>query len=85
MYVVRTDNEGKYLNSAPCKNCFNVICELNIKKIIFSSDNNKFEIHKTTDYYTEHISHGNRYLQSIVETPVAPKFTKPPKQRPKSI
>ena len=63
---MRTDNEGNYRNSAPCKNCFNVICQLNIKKIIFSSDENSFEIHKPKDYKTTHISHGNRYLQALL-------------------
>ena len=64
LYIVRTDNEGNYKNSAPCINCFNVMRELNIKKIIFSSEND-FEIHKTNEYSTKHISHGNRYLQSL--------------------
>ena len=81
-------------------NCLNVICELNIKKIIFSSENDEFEIHKTSDYHTDHVSNGNRYLQTLMgETPTPPKCpkptpkcpkpqpkcAKPPKQRPKSI
>jgi deoxycytidylate deaminase len=58
---VRTNSEGKYRNSAPCQHCFNVINELNIKKIVFSTDDN-FEIHKPSEYTTTHISHGNRFL-----------------------
>ena len=27
---------------------------------------NDFEIHKTSDFHTEHISHGNRYLQNLL-------------------
>lgn len=46
-------------------NCFHIICELNIKKIIFSSENENFEIHKTNEYTTKHVSHGNRYLQNL--------------------
>lgn len=64
LYIVRTDINGNYRNSAPCKDCFNVIRELNIKKLIFSSENNDFQVHKTSDYHTEHISHGNRYLHT---------------------
>jgi deoxycytidylate deaminase len=52
------------MNSAPCINCFNVICELNIKKIIFSSTSD-FEIHKTSEYHTDHVSHGNRFLKTL--------------------
>jgi hypothetical protein len=45
-------------------NCFKIIKELNVKKIIFSTDND-FEIWKTMDYNATHTSHGNRYLSSI--------------------
>ena len=88
---MRTDNEGNYRNSAPCMNCFNVICKLNIKKIIFSSENNEFEIHKTSEYHTDHVSHGNRYLRILMDqtqntpnvdqTPNVGETPKPPKLR----
>lgn len=58
------NNDGEYRNSAPCKNCFDIISELNIKKIIFSTHDN-FEIHKPCNYSTNHISHGNRFLNMI--------------------
>ena len=64
LYVVRTDNEGNYRNSAPCLNCYNIIAKLNIKKIIYSTDND-FTICKTSEYHTTHISHGNRFIKSI--------------------
>tara|TARA_X000000950_G_C13388442_1_gene447249 strand:+ start:51 stop:287 length:237 start_codon:yes stop_codon:yes gene_type:complete len=63
LYVARTDTDGNYRNSAPCINCFNVISQLNIKKIVFTLDND-YKIYKTADYHTDHISHGNRYLQN---------------------
>jgi len=50
------------MNSAPCINCFNVIRQLNIKKIIFSIEND-FMIYKTNEYHTDHVSHGNRFIQ----------------------
>ena len=63
LYVVRTDINGNYRNSAPCKNCYSVINELRIKRIIFSKDQDEFTIVKTSEYNTEHISNGNRYLK----------------------
>ena len=60
--MVRTDNYGNYRNSAPCKNCFSMISELKIKRIIFSTEDENFQIFKTEDYKTEHISNGNRFL-----------------------
>ena len=51
------------MNSAPCSNCFNVIRKLNIKRMIFSSDDDEFKICKTTEYQTNHISHGNRMMK----------------------
>ena len=59
---MRTNNDGQYKNSAPCQNCFNIISELNIKKIIFSTEND-FQISKPSEFSTNHISHGNRVLK----------------------
>jgi deoxycytidylate deaminase len=67
LYVVRTDVNGNYRNSAPCKNCHSIINELGIKRIIFSGDEDEFTIVKTSDYNTEHISNGNRYLNMTDE------------------
>ena len=64
LYIVRTDTDGNYRNSAPCINCFKMISDLNIKKIIFSTDND-FESYKTSEFTTKHISHGNRYLGNL--------------------
>lgn len=63
LYVVRTDKTGNYLNSAPCRDCFKIIKELSIKKIIYSTNDNKFEMYKSEDYETNHISNGNRFLK----------------------
>jgi len=63
--VARTNSAGNYSNSAPCMNCFNVIKELNIKKIIFSIEND-FKVFKTAEYHTTHVSHGNRFLRRQV-------------------
>ena len=62
LYVVRRDACGKFTNSAPCVNCFKVISELNIKKIVYSMDGNEFNMCKPCDYETKHVSVGNRIL-----------------------
>mgnify|MGYP003658711209 CR=1 FL=1 len=50
------------MNSAPCMNCFNVISKLNIKRMIFSTDED-FKSCKTAEYQTNHVSHGNRMMK----------------------
>lgn len=52
--------------SAPCSNCFNMISKLNIKKIVFSTDDN-FVVCKTCDYSTDHVSQGNRFLNKKLD------------------
>jgi deoxycytidylate deaminase len=47
--------------SAPCSNCYEMITKLNIKKIVFSTDED-FVVYKTCDYSTDHVSQGNRFL-----------------------
>jgi len=68
LYVVRRDAHGKFTNSAPCINCFKVISELNIKKIVYSMDNNEFNICKPCDYETKHVSLGNRILLNLLNS-----------------
>jgi CxxC motif-containing protein len=50
--------------SAPCINCFETITKLNVKKIIYSIEND-FVCYKTSEYCTNHISQGNRYLTKL--------------------
>lgn len=58
------DYEGNYKNSAPCINCFEMILSLNIKKMIYSIDND-FICCKPSDYSTNHMSQGNRFLVNL--------------------
>ena len=44
-----------------------MITELKIKRIIFSTEDENFQIFKTEDYKTEHISNGNRFLNMTDE------------------
>ena len=62
LYVVRCNSNGTYRDSAPCQDCMVVIKNLNIKKIIYSCNNNNFKICKPTDYIPMHCSQGRNYL-----------------------
>jgi hypothetical protein len=64
LYIVRTNGHGNFRNSAPCIDCLNMIQKLNVKRIVYSTEND-FKIYKTMDYTTDHISNGNRYIQNI--------------------
>ena len=72
LYIVRTNNNGIYQNSAPCMNCFDIIVKLNIKRIIFSSENAGIKILKPHEFETTHISNGNRYLAKQRVNPPSP-------------
>ena len=63
LYVVRTDANGNFRNSAPCINCFNMIEKLKIKKIVYST-NDDFVCCKPCEFTTNHVSQGNRYLEN---------------------
>lgn len=61
---MRTDDKDGFKNSAPCSNCARVISDLNIKKIVYSTENGFISM-KAENYKTEHISHGNRHVQRL--------------------
>tara|TARA_B100000780_G_scaffold140249_1_gene98204 strand:- start:1967 stop:2266 length:300 start_codon:yes stop_codon:yes gene_type:complete len=62
IYVVRCDKNNKLQDSAPCIKCLSTIIELGIKKIVYSSSNNKFISCNPIDITLHHISSGNRHL-----------------------
>lgn len=64
LYVVRYNKDG-CSNSAPCKNCMEVIKKLKIKKIVYSDDNGSFNIVKPENFYTNHISKINRKINNL--------------------
>lgn len=66
---MRTDDKGGFKNSAPCSNCARVISDLNIKKIVYSTEEGFISM-KAENYKTEHISHGNRHVQRLKVDPV---------------
>ena len=58
-----------------------MISELKIKRIIFSTEDENFQIVKTEDYKTEHISNGNRFLNMTDEE----KNTRMRKKKPHKV
>ena len=65
LYIVRTDNNGELKESGPCIDCFNKIKKLNIKKIIYSCNNNCVTISKPKDYTPVHVSLGRRFISRL--------------------
>lgn len=67
LYVVRIDRSNSFKDSAPCVDCIKVIRALNIKKIVYSTDNGDFKVVKPNDYITTHMSQGRRLLDNGVK------------------
>ena len=62
LYVARIDKMNNLKDSRPCTNCYNIIKGLGIKKIIYSTDNNDYDICKTCKYKPENTSLGYSYI-----------------------
>tara|TARA_Y100000741_G_scaffold228015_3_gene174175 strand:+ start:818 stop:1054 length:237 start_codon:yes stop_codon:yes gene_type:complete len=62
LYVVRCDKQNNLQNSAPCNKCLSTIIELDIKRIVFSSNNNEFISCNPKILTINHMSAGNRHL-----------------------
>ena len=63
LYVVRIGNDDTLRNSAPCTNCFDVIREMGIKRIVFSNENGEIISTNTNSFTTTHFTHGTRAIQ----------------------
>ena len=74
LYVVRNTSrkspyiksgrcERERLTSAPCRNCFEKIREIGIKKIVYINDNGEIICCKTKDYQTNWKSSGYRIYE----------------------
>ena len=63
LYVVRVNRQYEVKYSAPCKNCLNIIKKLQIKKVIYSTENNGFEIVKPKCFNNDHITFGCRNFE----------------------
>ena len=62
IYVVRCDKKNELQESAPCENCLEMIINLNIKRIVFSSKDNQFISAEPRNLQINHISAGNKFL-----------------------
>ena len=62
IYVVRCDNKNNLQDSAPCQNCLNIIIDLNIKRIVFSSKDNTFVSENPKNITLNHESAGNKFI-----------------------
>ena len=65
LYVVRLDADDILQESCPCINCMSKIQDLGIKRVIHSTSGGGIEIRDPEDYFTRHISTGNRILIDI--------------------
>lgn len=63
LYVVRVNRQCEVKYSAPCQNCLNIIKTLQIKKVVYSTENNGFEIVKPQYYSNNHITMGFRNIK----------------------
>lgn len=67
IYVVRCDSNDKLQDSAPCENCLNIIIDLNIKRIVFSSKDNTFISESPKNIKLIHESAGNKFIKKEKE------------------
>ena len=64
--VVRLSKEGKLRNSRPCNNCLQMMIKYNIKKIIYSTDDEQIIVQRPKDMEQSHQSSGwNAYINRL--------------------
>lgn len=66
IYVVRCNNKGLLTESAPCNNCLEMMKFLNIKRIVYSKDNDEFVSCKPCDLNINHVSAGAKHLEKLI-------------------
>jgi hypothetical protein len=59
LYIARHHKNGKYINSAPCKDCLDFIKKSKVKKIVFANNENIFVQTKPENFDTNHYSCGS--------------------------
>ena len=64
LYIVSTDKNNNYKESGPCVDCLRVIQSLNIKRIVFTMDDNTACICKPCDYVSTHETLGRRSINT---------------------
>lgn len=68
LFVVRISQNGKMVNSKPCKTCIEIIIEKKscISKVIYTLDNDAICVEKPRNVSTYHVSIGNRAKNRIL-------------------
>lgn len=64
LYVCRVDANERLQTSSPCAHCMDTIRLLNVKRMVYSVDENDVVTCKPELYVTDHISHGNKMKKS---------------------
>lgn len=68
LYVVRRSRSPQseytdmYMESCPCKSCYETMKQFNIKYIIFSNDTGELIKMRFTDFYSNHITSGRKAI-----------------------
>ena len=66
LYVVRLNQtQHKWVDSRPCRDCYQKLCKINIKRIVFSTIDG-YESIKLKDYKPTSISEGDEYYNSLL-------------------
>ena len=65
IYVCRVDNDHKLHESSPCVHCMDTIRLLNIKRVVYSGENNNIIACKPHMHCTDHITSGQRHYLSV--------------------
>ncbi len=63
LYIARISKKNTLLNSEPCVECFNLMKELNVKYIIYSTENSITKIH-VNHFEPKHHSSGFQAIQN---------------------
>ena len=65
-YITRVSADGSLKISAPCKDCLIKLEQYNVKRLIYSIDDNKFISVRNRDYTTDFVTRSKKdYLNSL--------------------
>jgi deoxycytidylate deaminase len=65
LYVVRIGRVSTIKNSAPCLKCAETIRRFGIERIIYSSGDDVYTSVDTSDYFTDKVCSGTRWLDAL--------------------
>mgnify|MGYP003648361186 FL=1 len=65
LYIARTGSNGEFRDSGPCINCLNMIKSLNLKKIVYSCNDNTVVVCKPSEYIPVHYTFGSKHIEKL--------------------